>query len=89
MAIYSGFSTRKLEDKYNQLVSDTMTLLSQIIITYVERSKLAPFETQFSKILSVIQKMDQFKHSEPKYSQILKPLDYHINLVEEVHSIKG
>lgn len=43
MAIYSGFSTRKLEDKYNKLICETISLLSQIIITYVERSKLAPF----------------------------------------------
>ena len=63
MAIYSGFSTRKLEDRYNQLVSDAVTLLSQIIITYVERNKLAPFETQFGKLFNNMEKLDQIKHS--------------------------
>lgn len=83
MAIYSGFATRKLEDKYNQLLTDTINLMSQIIITYVERTKLAPFETQFNKLFTHIERLDNLKHSEPKYSSNLKPLNFHINLVEE------
>ena len=60
MAIYSSFSNRKL---YIQLVSDTVTLLSQIIIMYVERSKLASFEMKFAKFFIGIEKLDQIKHS--------------------------
>ena len=63
MTIYSGFATRKLEDKYNQLLSDTVSLLGQIIITYVERSKLAPFESQLNKIFTHMEKLDSLKHS--------------------------
>ena len=87
MAIYSGFATRKLEDKYNQLITDTINLMSQIIITYVERTKLTPFETQFNKLFTHIEKLDNLKHSEPKYSFNLKPLNFHINLVEETSEL--
>ena len=63
MTIYSGFATRKLEDKYNQLLSDTVSLLGQIIITYVERSTLDPFESQLNKIFTHMEKLDSLKHS--------------------------
>lgn len=43
MSIYSGFSSRKLEEKYDSLLVETVELLSQLIITYVERSKIEPF----------------------------------------------
>lgn len=50
MTIYSGFATRKLEERYNNLIGSVLELLSQLIITYIERSKIDPFEKQFKTL---------------------------------------
>lgn len=40
MAIYSGFATRKQEERYDGLVKKLLETLSQIVITYVESIKI-------------------------------------------------
>jgi hypothetical protein len=50
MVIYSGFSTRRQEEKYNQLLKDLLHLLSQMIISYVEATKAISFRQAFEKI---------------------------------------
>lgn len=50
MVIYSGFSTRKQEDRYNQLLKDLLRLLSQMIISYIDTIKVNTFKHAYEKI---------------------------------------
>lgn len=50
MTSYSGFSNRKIEDKYNLCLKETIALMSQIIISQVDSSKIVPFMSPFQKL---------------------------------------
>jgi hypothetical protein len=53
-------------------------LLSQIIISYVESSRLSAFKQHYEKLLLEIGKMDEHKYSELKVSLEVEGLTQHI-----------
>ena len=55
-------------------------MLSQIIITYVESSKIEPFNAQFQKIFRTLSRMDALRHCDPKVSPALAPLAEHFGV---------
>jgi len=78
MVIYSGFSTRKQEDRYNQLLKDLLKLLSQMIIAFIDTTKVNTFKHSYEKIQAEFTRMDQQKYSEFKASIEIEPLTRHI-----------
>jgi hypothetical protein len=50
MSTYSGFSSRKMEDKYNHYLKEVIELFSQIIISQINSEKISPFRIPYQKI---------------------------------------
>jgi len=50
MSSYSGFSSRKIEDKYNNYLKELISLLSQIIISQIDSNKIIPFKSSLHKL---------------------------------------
>ena len=78
MVIYSGFSTRRQEERYNHLTKELLHLLSQMIITYIESAKIISFKQSFEKLQYEISKMDEHKYSDMKISLEIDSLTQHI-----------
>ena len=74
MTSYSGFSSRKIEDKYNNLLKELLALLSQIIISQIDSTKIVPFKSTLHKLDNELKKLDSQKYSEPKFSKVIEPL---------------
>lgn len=68
MTFHSGFPNRRQEDKYNQLLKELLHMMSQMIITYVESSKVIAFRQAYQKLQYELSKMDGHKHSDFKVS---------------------
>lgn len=83
MVIYSGFSSRKQEDKYNGLIKQLLAALSQMIIAYLQSSTLQPFRHHYHHLLLEFARMDAVKYSDFKVSLELNALTQHICAEEE------
>jgi len=76
MSIYSGFATRFLETKYNNLVCKVIELLhSHVYKTFLE----VPFDketwtVEFSKTYQKLTQLETQKYLAPKFSAFCKPL---------------
>lgn len=97
MVIYSGFSTRRQEERYNNLTKELLRLLSQMIITYIESSRLSVFRSTYEKLMYEIGKMDEHKYSDLKISAEVDSLTQHVlnqelmidSFVGEINKSKG
>lgn len=76
MSIYSGFGTRKQEYDYNICIDEILYLLAvhtakNLLGESIDELK---FSKEFKRLFRILQKMEEHKYLNPKFTETLKPL---------------
>ncbi|CAD8142776.1 unnamed protein product [Paramecium pentaurelia] len=90
MSVYSGFSTRALENEYNQCLLQLITILVKRCSLALSINQLqddTKFAGNFGKLYGHIQKLEEYKYAPPKYSIVLKELSEQIGIIQIKQSL--
>jgi hypothetical protein len=75
MSIYSGFPTRRDEEKYNSLLSKLIQTMQAHLIELIGDSVTPqPKVMAYSRIMAKMQDYEEHKYLPPKFTELLTPL---------------
>ena len=74
MSIYSGFPTRKDEEKYNSLLSKLILALQNHVLELIEEIVPQGKIKTYAKIINRMREYEEHKYLPPKFSDLLDPL---------------
>ena len=72
MSIYSGFGTRKEEEKYNKLLTRLIETLQVHILTLTNGKIDLEFYKQYQQILFKLTTLEEHKYLPPKFTNIME-----------------
>lgn len=82
MSIYSGFPTRRDEEKYNCLLAQLLSTLQQHLLSLIGPEVPQRQARTYSRILSRMRDYEEHKYLPPKFSELLGPLARAIGVQE-------
>jgi hypothetical protein len=74
MSIYSGFPTRRDEEKYNGLLSKLILTLQGHLMEFIGETVPHAKLVTYSRIISKMKDFEEHKYLPPKFSELLEPL---------------
>ena len=76
MSVYSGFSTRNLEDQYNKNLLDLIQLMQAQLLALMENSCLNfdSFSTRFCRVYKSMHTLEKKKYMEPRFTASISGL---------------
>ena len=90
MSIYGGFPTRSLESSYNQYLCEVITLLQNLVLGIIKKTKTNEtliWGENFLRTYQKLAKLEKQKYLVPRYSDYLKDLEIYLKAINCESSI--